>query len=203
MAASLNPLNLEVAPSGRHTPRSGRATDRERRAGDHMERYEWRPWQLLTPSNERIEYNKVMRFRLLSYVAAMLLLAGVAGVNLTPVTVTDQRELIWYSTDEGLGADEPICLDRAVHHASYGWPTAALIHNTAEFAPVDKRLPVDASPWPPIPVTDLTGFDSPVSSELSHIWLWPAFVLDLAIPIVGLLACEFVLRRYASRRKVE
>jgi len=38
-------------------------------------------------------------------------------------------------------------------------------------------------------------------------WNWPALAFNiaigLAIPIVGLLTCEFVLRRYAPRRKVE
>ena len=40
-----------------------------------------------------------------------------------------------------------------------------------------------------------------------QVWHWPALALNiavgLAIPIAGLLVCEFVLRRYAPRRKVE
>ena len=57
MAASLNPLDREVAPAARHTPRSGRATDREQRPSAAPDQVRWRmaAWQLLTPEKSQIE----------------------------------------------------------------------------------------------------------------------------------------------------
>lgn len=53
-----------------------------------------------------------MRFRLLSYVAAMLLLAGVLGVNLTPLTYPDDLMISSVSENASWGTT----VDR------YGWP---------------------------------------------------------------------------------
>jgi len=112
-----------------------------------------------------------MRFRLLSYVAAMLLLAGVLGVNLTPVT---QEDII----ARGKYRD-------VVRLTELGWPKTAGLQW--------ERTTV----WP-----------SNTSVEDSWgVWKWRPLIINiaigLAIPIAGLFACEFVLRRYAPRPKVE
>ena len=110
-----------------------------------------------------------MRFRLLSYVCAMLLLAGVVGANLTPVPhhapsegriqVKGEFLMFGYLAETGGGC---------------GWPFTALRY--ADFR-----------------------HDGPVLRYYEYNWMYLALniAIGLAIPIAGLFACEFVLRRWA------
>jgi len=132
-----------------------------------------------------------MRFRLLSYVAAILLLAGVLGANLTPRTTTDIRA----PNRPPLYSGDPRCEMGAVYveyithrEACFGWPITAVIadyERSIDFRYGDLRY----EPFIPVQRT----------------WYYPAFALDiaicLAISIAGLLACEFVLRRYSPKPK--
>ena len=103
-----------------------------------------------------------MRFRLLSYVAAILLLAGVVGVNVTPVT---------YSTP-----NDPYYL----YITEYGWPFAVRVATN-----------VPGAQW-----NYNRGGVPPTLDWLA--WIYN-IAIGLAIPIAGLFACEFVLRRFSPK----
>jgi len=127
-----------------------------------------------------------MRFRLLSYVVGILLLSGLLGLNLT-MWLMHPSESTPEEARDFLGVG---CI------AQYGWPFAAV----SSLSPAEGSFYWrDLSSEPP-KLIRLPG-------NSVYIWHWPALIADtvigLAIPIAGLLACEFVLRRYASRRKVE
>ena len=133
-----------------------------------------------------------MRFRLLSYMAAILLLSGVLGANLMPVTSTRPPDPLWgratiFTDPEGNSfVHGPRPMPEAWDCTRYGWPLTA---STSEWFR-----------WPP---DCLTG------GEPFRVWSWhwsalvTNIAIGLAIPIAGLQACEFVLRRYSPRRKVE
>ena len=125
-----------------------------------------------------------MRFRLLSYVAAMLLLAGVLGANLTPISYPDLTDappcpILPYSESWFYGTARRVC---------YGWPCTPLMYvipQEKQSMWLDSEL-VYLPPPNPIPV-----------------WSYSALVaniaIGLAIPIAGLFACEFVLRRFSPK----
>ncbi len=98
-----------------------------------------------------------MRFRLLSYMAAMLLLAGVLGANLTSAICP--RDFGW---GHSFWAEA---------EQQYGWPFAAV--SVGAYKPIIR-------------------------------WHWVGLSLDiaigLAIPIAGLLTCEFAFRRWGRDR---
>jgi len=134
-----------------------------------------------------------MRFRLLSYVAAMLLLAGVLGANLTPLVYSENEFTIVDDVVPNNPHDGDLHYAQRVFCIEYGWPATAWQHVS----------------WVR---TDLPRAGDPVAEWLDEIpsaegWYWRALSLNiaigLAIPIAGLLLCEFVLRRYAPRRKVD
>jgi len=116
-----------------------------------------------------------MRFRLLSYMAALLLLAGVLGLNLTPVTE--------YNVNTGAGT--------TLHETSirYGWPMIVLIRTSAKV----EEFPGVGTVAESEPVLHTPGL-APALANMA---------IGLAISIAGLLTCEFVLRKYAPRPKVE
>ena len=100
-----------------------------------------------------------MRFRLLSYVCSILLLAGMLGANLTLMNSDD-----WFN---------------GIECGEYGWPLSCVFY----FVGV-KSLQ--------------TGQELMIRVEWPYLAL--NIVIGLAIPIAGLFACEFVLRRYAKGR---
>ena len=125
-----------------------------------------------------------MRFRLRSYVCAMLLLAGVLGANLTPVTYV----LRFTSTGSPDGIETHF-----TQQSEYGWPCSALWAETSEAYLLREYLalpePRRSSWWGPM-----------------RFWNWRALALNiaigLAIPIAALFACEFVLRRWGREPEV-
>jgi len=102
----------------------------------------------------------------------MLLLAGVLGANLASMVRPCHVSI-------KLGrSSPPFWVDTNVWHwtkVGYGWPFECVTRLVFD---IDKAL-----------VT----------------WKWPALAADigigLAIPIAGLLACEFVLRRWGKKAK--
>ena len=113
-----------------------------------------------------------MRFRLLSYVAAMLLLAGVLGANLTAVPHPESLGPVFVD----LGDAE--CPPFVRQPEYYGWPFCAVLNCS---------------------YTTLGGRKATGHLE----WYWDGVsgnaIVGLAIPIAGLLACEFVLRRWVKK----
>jgi hypothetical protein len=111
-----------------------------------------------------------MRFRLLSYMAAMLLLAGVMGANLTPRTEYDKRVF-----DGGMWTEI---------FTRHGWPKDVR---------VQQSVSVEGFPFAIDGVEDVS-----IEPSWDYSALVGDFIVGLAIPIVGLLACEFVFRRWGQ-----
>jgi hypothetical protein len=130
-----------------------------------------------------------MRFHLLSYVAAMFLLAGVIGVNLTPGTHAEYTSL-WFP--DMMDGDESRPLDdmfETTFMVEYGWPFPAATGMISCFGDFAGQREESCPPF----------------SEMNRTWHWSALALNSAIGavivIAGLVACESVLRRYAPRSK--
>ena len=130
-----------------------------------------------------------MRFRLLSYLAAMLLLAGVVGTNVTPRVASGNAGYTGCRWD-----GKAVTFSGQDHIAYYGWPFAAL-----EFVKASEKFELFHRK------TAHKRVQLPPQSLL--VWHYPALAFDiaigLAIPIAGMFACEFMLRKHAPRRKVE
>ena len=133
-----------------------------------------------------------MRFRLLSWITAIVLLSGALGANLVPgVSYTNGARLC---LAQG-GRLSNFSFGPATWSVSYGWPLTV-----REF-------------WASGNLDDFsysTGVGIPSGVQLTpdfNGWHWDRLTLNsgigLAIAIAGLLACEFILRRYAPRPKVE
>ena len=131
-----------------------------------------------------------MRFRLLSYVAAMLLLAGVLGMNLTPLRYAEYASFLHPDVDV-IDDDEnrPVAgLSDTTFVVEYGWPFLAATGAISCFDDFTSRREESCPPF----------------DEMNRTWHLPALAaniaIGLAIPIAGLFACEFVLRRWGRTR---
>jgi len=118
-----------------------------------------------------------MRFRLMSYVAAMLLLAGMLGVNLigTPCTHPDGAFL-------------------AREAVTYGWPFTAAMRWLSH--PSMRE-------WEP-PPTEAFVYQH---GQWHVVWHWGSLFADVVVGVVvafcGLVACERLLRRFAPNSEAK
>ena len=120
-----------------------------------------------------------MRCYFLGYMGGVLVLAGVLGANLTPRT----KPSIGFGGSWNPYDQKWI----AFRHSHFGWPYMAMRQGEMQISPD----PSQSCRW----------------TLFARRWYHKAFALDiaigLAIPIACLLSCEFMLRRFSPRRKVE
>ena len=129
-----------------------------------------------------------MRFRLLSYVAAILLLSGVLGANLVPgVSYTGGQRTCWAQGDRLTN----FFFGPPTWYVFYGWPLTVrgfwgsgnlecFSHSTGVGIPSGLQLTSDFDGWRWVPLA-------------------LNIAIGLAIAVAGLVVCEFALRRYTPR----